>query len=133
MSIADDLIRDEGKRLRIYVDTVGKVTGGVGRNLTDRGFREDEVALMLANDIAEATADLDSALPWWRTMTDNRQRALLNMRFNLGLPRLQGFKDMLKALQAGDYPEAAAQALASHWAAQVGDRSRRIAQLFRDG
>ena len=37
-----ELTLDEGRRSRIYVDTVGKVSGGIGRNLTDKGFRDNE-------------------------------------------------------------------------------------------
>ena len=32
-----ELMRDEGRKYRIYTDTVGKVSGGIGRNLTDKG------------------------------------------------------------------------------------------------
>jgi hypothetical protein len=38
---------------------------------------------------------------------------------------------MLAALKDRDFEEAAAQALASKWATQVGQRAIRIAQLFR--
>ena len=46
------LIEDhEGRRSHIYTDTVGKLTIGVGRNLTDRGLSDDEIDYLLANDI----------------------------------------------------------------------------------
>lgn len=128
-----DLVRDEGIRLKPYRCTAGKLTIGVGRNLDDVGISEDEAYLLLDHDIAACVADLDRALPWWGTLSEARQRALLNMRFNLGLSRLLGFKQMLTALQQGDYQTAAAQALDSQWAKQVGDRAQRIAALIREG
>jgi lysozyme len=57
-----ELERDEGRRLRPYVDTAGKVTIGVGRNLTDVGITDDDCDRMLAEDIARAEADLDRTL-----------------------------------------------------------------------
>ena len=128
-----ELEQDEGRRKRIYVDTVGKVSGGVGRNLTDRGFRDDEIDLMLTNDIDEAIAELDRRLPWWRTLDDARARALTNMSLNLGINRLTGFGKMLSALNRGDWETAASEALNSKWASQVGKRAERIAEMFRTG
>lgn len=124
---------DEGRRPRIYVDTVGKVTGGVGRNLSDRSFSEDEIDLMLANDIAGVERDLDHALPWWRQMTEARQVVLANMCFNLGIARLLGFKNTLLYMQAGRYDAAAAGMLDSVWAKQVGARAVRLAAIMRTG
>lgn len=124
---------DEGRKKRIYVDTVGKITGGVGRNLTDRDFSDDEIDLMLANDIALVVAQLDKALPWWRSMTDARQDVLANMAFNLGIAGLLGFKNTLATMQAKRYDAAAAGMLASKWAKQVGKRADRLAAMMRTG
>lgn len=128
-----DLERDEGKRPKPYRDTVGKLTVGIGRNLDDVGLRENEMALMLRNDVADAAYHLDTNFPWWRSMTDARQNALCNMCFNLGIARLKGFKQTLSLLQAGQYEAAADEVLRSRWASQVGSRAQRIAALFRKG
>lgn len=127
-----DLVRDEGLRLKPYRDTVGKLTIGVGRNLDDVGISDAEAGHLLGNDISGVLADLDRALPWWRGLSEARQRALANMCFNLGLTRLQGFKKMLAALEAGDWPAAAREALDSKWARQVGARATRIAEAFAE-
>lgn len=128
-----DLTGDEGRRNRIYTDTVGKITGGVGRNLTDVPFSDDEIDLMLANDIDRVVRQLDVNLPWWKTLSEARQRALANMAFNLGINGLLGFKNTLAAMQRGDYASAADGMLASKWARQVGDRAKRLAKIMRDG
>ena len=128
-----DLTRDEGMRLKPYRCTEGKLTIGVGRNLDAVGISAEEAYLLLDHDIAAIVAGLDRALPWWRSLSEARQRALLNMGFNLGLSRLLGFRQMLAAFQQGDYQTAAAQALDSAWAQQVGERAQRIAALIREG
>lgn len=130
--LTEDLILDEGLRLKPYKDTVGKVTIGVGRNLDDVGITEYEARYLLENDIGVAMSELDREISWWRGLPEPAQRALVNMCFNLGWPRLSKFKGMLWALKDGDYPSAAEEALDSRWAAQVGQRAHRIADLYRE-
>ena len=66
-------------------------------------------------------------------LSPNRQRALVDMAFNLGRTRLAGFKAMWAALERGDYHAAAVEALNSKWARQVGPRAQRIAKMIREG
>ena len=135
--ILDQLIQelkdDEGMRLKPYTDTKGNLTIGVGRNLTDKGITYNEAQMLLLNDIVDCEKDLDKWAPWWRDMTEVRQRALMNMCFNLGWPRLREFHSMLLHLKNGEYMLAAASALHSLWASQVGGRAQRIATMMRNG
>lgn len=128
----DDLVRDEGLKLEIYKCTAGKLTIGVGRNIEDRGITTSEARLLLANDVDIISDELTTKFPWWVSMPEPAQRALANMAFNLGVPRLSQFKNMLSALEKGDYNVAAKEALDSNWAKQVGDRANRIAKVFRE-
>lgn len=124
---------DEDKRRKPYRCTAGKLTIGVGRNLDDRGLSDDEIRYLLNNDITGVERDLDRALPWWRSLCDARQTALANIAFNIGVPRLLGFKNALALLQAHRYDAAAAEFLDSLWAKQVGMRAARIAKIIRTG
>lgn len=128
-----ELGRDEGVRLKPYRDGVGKLTLGIGRNLDDVGITANEADYLLENDIGRAMAGLDAALPWWRELSEARQRALVNMAFNLGVAGLLGFRAAIAALHAGDYDAAAVAALDSRWARQVGMRADRIAAMLREG
>ncbi|QCU53102.1 glycoside hydrolase family protein [Burkholderia pseudomallei] len=132
LKLKAELTRDEDRRYRIYTDTVGKVSGGIGRNLTDKGFRDNEIDLMYQNDIAETEAWLDRALPWWRSLAPVRQRVMMNMAFNMQ-GRLLGFRNFLAAAQRGDWGAAATEMLDSLWARQVGDRAKRLASMMRSG
>lgn len=127
-----ELARDEGLRLKPYLDTVGKLTIGYGRNLDDNGISEGEALFMLRNDIATSRREL-SAYTWFRQLDESRQGAIINMHFNLGLPRLLTFRKMIAALDRGDYERAADEALDSRWASQVGERAVRIANILRKG
>ncbi len=131
--LAAQLVIDEGRKKRIYTDTVGKVTAGVGRNLTDRDFSDDEIDLMLSNDINMVCDQLDNALPWWKQLSDRRQQALANMCFNMGVTTLLKFKNSLQLLRIGSYAAAADAFMDSQWAKQVGQRAVRVTTMIREG
>ena len=133
MTLEEQLIRDEGMRLRPYKDTVGKVTIGVGRNLDDVGISKAEAMVMLQNDISAAMDSLEKAFPWTTAMDSVRLSALVNMTFNMGVGRLAGFKKFLAECQQGNWEEAKAQMLDSVWAEQVGARAQRLALQIETG
>lgn len=83
--------------------------------------------------IAGAMAELDRALPWWRTLNNPREDVLVNMAYQMGLHRLLGFKKALAAMLAGDFEEAAREMLDSAWARQTPRRARRLAEQMRTG
>lgn len=128
-----ELTTDEGKHNRPYLCTAGKTTIGVGRNLDDVGLNDEEIAFLLRNDINRVCADLDREIPWWRQMSEARQRVVANMGFNLGIRGLLGFKNTLAAMREGRYKDAASGMLASKWAGQVGARAQRLAKMMEVG
>lgn len=127
------LVKHEGLRLKPYTDTVGKLTIGVGRNLTDRGISEDEAQTLLEHDINEAWRICQVLVPGFDGLPEPQQHALLDMAFNMGQPHLATFSRMLAAVNARDFNRAAAEMLESKWATQVGARARTLAALMRTG
>lgn len=127
------LVRDEGLRLMPYRDTVGVLTIGYGRAIGRVGITEAEARILLRNDIARVRAELEAALPFFPSLSRNRQYALVNMAFNLGLAGLLKFKKMLAAVAVGNYVLASECMLQSKWATQVGHRAQRLALLMQDG
>jgi lysozyme len=127
------LILHEGVRLKPYRCTAGKLTIGIGRNLDDVGISQEEALGLLRGDIARAIAAVRTELPWIDRLDDIRQRVLVDMCFNLGIDGLLAFKQTLAAIAGGDYDRAATEMLNSRWAAQVGERARRLARMMRTG
>lgn len=131
------LLRDEGLRLKPYVDTVGKVTVGVGRNLTDRGITQTEALYLLENDISRCIRELVEAFPWFVGLDPVRQTVLANMCFNMGIGNtrhgLRSFVNTLNDIQHGRYAEAADKMRLSKWARQVGLRATRLARQMETG
>lgn len=110
----------------------GNPTIGYGRLLTrGNGLTDVEAERLLRNDVGDVCDQLDHALPWWRELDCKRRRAIIDMAFNLGVGGLLTFRKMLAALRARDYEGAAAEALDSAWARQVGQRAHEVAELLR--
>src|SRR5216684_314953 len=106
MDLIQQLSRDEGRRPHVYTDTAGKLTAGVGRNISDVPFSDDEIDLMLSNDIARVRAAL-APLAWYAALDEVRQGAIENMAFNLGVSGLLHFPHMIAALAHQDWRTAA--------------------------
>ena len=132
-NLRQELRRDEGVRKTPYTDTVGKLTIGVGRNLDDVGLSQDEIDYLLGNDISRALTDCRMAFSWFGRLSDERQRVIANMVFNLGLPKYRKFQKHIAAIESGNWEIAAMEMLDSKWSRQVGERSKRLAQRMRAG
>lgn len=132
MEILEQLTRDEGIRLKPYVDTVGKITIGVGFNLTDVGLSEEEVNLILQHRVTRLNLQL-LQFQWYAVLDEVRQGAIQNMAYNMGIEGLLHFSSMIHYLTLQDYGNAAGQMLASVWKSQVGDRAVRLAEQIRSG
>lgn len=134
--LTKELRRDEGVVPFAYQDHLGYWTIGVGRLIDKRkggGLSDAEIDFLLSNDIDRFEKQLIDALPWYGRLDDVRQRVLVNMAFNLGIAGLLGFKNTLAMVERGDYAGAAKGMLNSKWAAQVGERAKRLATMMETG
>lgn len=139
--VRNQLKLDEGRMLRVYKDSVGKLTAGYGRNISDRPFSEDEITLMLENDIKRTVELLDEYLPWWRELSERRQEVLINMGYNMGVGpsekdptgKLLTFKNTLRAMHDGDTASVLSGLRSSLWAKQVGKRATRLIAEWEQG
>lgn len=125
------LVQHEGLRLKPYTDTVGKLTIGVGRNLTDRGITEDEAMDMLDHDINHAREACLRLYGGFDVFSENQQHALIDFVFNVGEGTASNFTHMRAAIDARDWPKAAECLLDSKYAKQVGKRAHTVAALLR--
>ena len=126
------LMVHEGYREKPYTDTVGKVTIGIGHNLTDVGLTHIQVIRLYNDDLAKVMAFVTRTFPWFNSLDDVRQRAFVDMVFNLQ-EKVLGFKHMLNALAVGDWNTAADELLNSKFAVQTGKRATDLAHMIRTG
>ena len=146
--IVGRLLLEEGMVLKPYVCPAGFLTIGVGRNLdtnpltpkerkkigdVNKGITTDEAIYLLKNDIMRCQDELINNISWFYQLDDERQYALLDMCFNMGISRLLKFKKMLNAMFIGDFKGAAKECLNSKYARDVKKRAERIARLIQTG
>lgn len=127
--LAAQLADHEGRRRFVYDDATGKAirpgtlvrgnpTIGVGRNLIDRGLLDSEIDLMLDHDIDDALAEA-MQFPWFAGLDPVRRAVIVELIFNMGLPRLRGFKNFLRYMSEHRWPHAAEELIDSLWRRQV--------------
>ena len=131
MTLRDLLIKHEGIKGKLYYDTEGIPTIGVGRNLRDVGVSFDESMLMLDNDIKRVLFHCWHEFPWFGELSEPRQNAIASMVYNLGPQRFQGFKAMMKCIEKDDFNGAAAEMIDSKWAVQVKGRAVELANMMK--
>tara|TARA_S200002703_G_scaffold94745_2_gene81792 strand:+ start:571 stop:1056 length:486 start_codon:yes stop_codon:yes gene_type:complete len=148
------LIAHEGLRLAVYEDSLGIDTIGIGRNLVGRGITDEELdwmdipnmdaiyehgiteadAMYLAkNDIAIVEDELCRAHECVADLDAVRQLVVMDMAFNMGVPRLCKFKKMWAAIHEGDFATASVEMLDSRWAKQVKGRAIKLSEAMKSG
>lgn len=105
-----------------YPDSLGYWTIGIGRcidkRINTRALSQDEIYYLYQNDMKKCRQEL-SSYAWYKNQDEVRQDVLVELCFNLGMPHLLGFKNMLQAILKKDYVNAGKHLLNSKWAAQV--------------
>jgi len=143
--------RHEGRRNKVYKDSLGIPTIGIGYNLRNatakqdlakvganlkevlRGkeLSEDQVNELFRMSLDRSLKDAKSYYPEFDKLPDAAKGVLVDMSFNLGLTRLKGFKDLKSALGRGNYNAAADAMIDSAWYKQVKTRGVRLVNIMR--
>lgn len=127
--------RHEGVETHAYKCSQNKTTIGVGRNIDPDGgigLSEAEIDYLLNNDINRCIGEL-SGFVWFPDLNQERQNAIIDMVFNLGITRFKGFKNAIAAMSKSDFDTAADEFYDSRWAKQVGNRAIEICEMIRKG
>lgn len=142
---------DEGYKPKPYKDTRGLWTFGEGRclethpltgaewkMLLDRGYLDVAIGLPGADllerqELATVEVRLAHDYDFWPQLNAPRQNALIEMAYQMGAEKEEGFHLMLAAIRAGNWQEAYTQALASDWAKETPLRAKLIATMILTG
>lgn len=122
----------EGLNLKPYKCSEGKLTIGFGRSL-EEGITIQEAYYLLQGSIETAKKELDRYYPDWTSHDDARQNVMIELVYNLGMPKLSGFNKFWKSVLERDYKAAAAHLLDSLWAKQVKGRADTLAKIMETG
>lgn len=142
--LKEELRRDEGFRKFPYKWTAGKWTIGYGHNLDanpidisleelkKNGISVEKAEGLLMHEIGTALATAKTFFPNIDSLTDARQRVLVNMAYNMA-GKIYGFKRFKTALLNNDYELAAKEMKSSQWYQQVKSRAVRLEKMMREG
>jgi len=146
--ITERLALHEGVRLMPYKDDRGNLTIGVGRCIKRNPFTSQELRalgdwqhgitknaalMLLRNDVNRIILSLKKEIPFWKNLDDERQYALLDMAFQMGVTGLLRFRKMLAAMQAEKWEEAASECQNSAYGRKYKTRALRIANTIKTG
>ena len=146
------VIQHEGKKDKVYLDTKGIPTIGVGFNLNREDahdklksvganpvkikagkakLNDSQINTLLAKDLEKAKADAQALISNWQKTPPKVQGVLVEMTFNLGKRGLSEFKNFLSHIENGRFVSASKEMLNSAWAKQVGDRAVTLSNIIK--
>jgi len=141
-TIKEDLIKHEGYKQEIYLCSEGIPTFGIGHAVKESDIEytwpvgtpveKERIDQCFTDDFKDACTDCDVLFLQFASLPTQVQRVLVNMAFNLGRNRLGKFKKMVKAVNEGNFVEAANQMVDSRWYNQVGNRSVELENWMRN-
>ena len=130
--LLESVKKHEGYRNKVYLDTLGKRTVGVGHLCVEDFWEDDkEYEEKFLMDILEA--DLQNAIKGAKDlMSENgcmdmdeiAEEIIIEMIFQLGKTGVSKFRNMWKALSSLDYSTPASEMLDSRWAKQTPNRAQ---------
>lgn len=133
--LKEELIRYEGNKSQVYLDTLGLPTVGIGhmdRNmLVGAVFGPSQIDALYEADVRNALK-VAKQIECFDSLDDCRQRIVMQLAFNMGT-KLLGFKKMIAALNDGKYAVAADELQNSKWFGQVGRRGPETCFAMRTG
>lgn len=139
------LRQEEGVSHEPYIDSLGYPTTGIGFKLGPQNAPLSHYTFTLSDNTIDAwlqdnvnsvstsmqqNADIAKALTH---CNQPRQDILTSMSYQMGVSGLAGFHNMLSAIDAENWDEAASQMLDSTWAKQTPDRAKRHAAVMQSG
>lgn len=145
------IIKNEGYKNRVYNDSRGIPTVGIGFNLLrpdarkiieenglnyenvlkgDTILTDEQIKNIFISCIKIAYADVKKYIPNYDSLPKNIKLGLIDLSFNLGYNRLSKFEKTKNHILAKNFKNAAKELESSKWASQVGNRAKRVINLF---
>ena len=138
--LLESVKKHEGYRNKVYLDTLGKRTVGVGHLCVEDFWEDDkeydEKFLMdiLLDDLQNAIKGARELKEEHDCMDINEKahEILIEMVFQLGMTGVSKFKNMWKALAELNYVGASYEMLDSRWAKQTPNRANAMAKTMKE-
>jgi lysozyme len=124
--------KHEGYRSRVYADSLGIDTIGIGFAIKDLELSEEVCEIILKEKLVDLYIRVKKKFPFFEKMPTEIQDCLLNQSYQLGVTGVSKFKKMLAAMQKKDWPTAADEMLDSKWAKQTPGRAKELSEIVRN-
>ena len=138
--LMESVKKHEGYRNKVYLDTLGKRTVGVGHLCVEDFWEDDkEYEEKFLMDIL--LDDLQNAIKVARELKEEHdctdideiaQEIIVEMVFQLGKNGVSKFRNMWKALAEKNYIGASYEMLDSRWAKQTPNRAKAMAKTMKE-
>ena len=137
--LMESVKKHEGYRNKVYLDTLGKRTVGVG-HLCVEDFWEDDKEYEEKFLMEILADDLQNAIKGARELKEEHsctdidevaQEIIVEMVFQLGKSGVSKFRNMWKALSEKNYIGASYEMLDSKWAKQTPNRAKSMADQMK--
>ena len=130
--LKNEIKKEEGYRLEVYIDTEGFPTGGYGNKIIDgekipttkEGWEE-----LFEKDFSRACEGAMNICGDWN-IKDEAKAIIIHMVYQMGVGGVLKFKNMWKALEVFDYETAAVEMLNSRWAVQTPGRAQELSKIM---
>ena len=137
--LLESVKKHEGYRNKVYLDTLGKRTVGVGHLCVedfwedDKEYDESFLMDILQKDLQEAIRGAKELMEehGCADVDERAEEILIEMVFQLGRTGVSKFRNMWKALSEHNYVGASFEMLDSRWAKQTPNRAKNMADQMK--
>ena len=137
--LLESVKKHEGYRNKVYLDTLGKRTVGVGHLCVedfwedDKEYEEPFLMEILQKDLQEAIRGAKELMDehGCADIDERAEEIIIEMVFQLGRTGVKKFRNMWKALSEQNYIGASYEMLDSKWAKQTPNRAKSMADQMK--
>ena len=138
--LLESVKKHEGYRNKVYLDTLGKRTVGVGHLCVedfwedDKEYEEKFLMTILEHDLQTAIKGAKELMEehGCADIDEQAEEILIEMVFQLGMTGVSKFRNMWKALAEKNYIGASYEMLDSRWAKQTPNRANGMAKTMKE-
>ena len=138
--LLESVKKHEGYRNKVYLDTLGKRTVGVGHLCVEDFWEDDKeyddkfLMTILAHDLQTAIKGAKELMEdhGCADIDEQAEEILIEMVFQLGKNGVSKFKNMWKALAEKNYIGASYEMLDSRWSKQTPNRAKAMAKTMKE-
>ena len=138
--LLESVKKHEGYRNKVYLDTLGKRTVGVGHLCVedfwedDKEYEEKFLMTILEHDLQTAIKGAKELMEEHdcADIDEQAEEILIEMVFQLGKTGVSKFRNMWKCLSELNYVGASYEMLDSRWAKQTPNRANAMAKTMKE-